>query len=395
MNKTNSIKENLYLTLPNQTLLPENLKQFLNATMNENTTIKFNSNTFLSAQLIYRLIAIWVISEAVAGGIIHGLHLPFSGIIISGFAVVCICLIGFVSIYQNINEESINTKKKSFFLFEGSILKATIIVCIFKMMLSPQSPPTAYFAVLFQGVVGQILFSKKNNFKISCMILGCLALVESAIQRILVLIILYGTDFWLAVNEFIKRTLGQKEMNNYALFLAFLYVLIHAILGIYIGLKAANLVNKTKYWQQTHQQFLIHDLEKLELSPQKKAKKKHLKKIFLILWIILILLFFQSVFKIGTPVLSQNKALIVLFRSILIVLTWYLVLSPLLIVWIKKKLKNQEEKSKSEITKILELLPNVEKIFRKSWQLSATQKNIKRISLFWKILWINTLTIKN
>jgi hypothetical protein len=38
-------------------------------------------------QLYYHLITLWVMSEGVAGEIIHGLHLPFSGMFLSGFAV--------------------------------------------------------------------------------------------------------------------------------------------------------------------------------------------------------------------------------------------------------------------------------------------------------------------
>ncbi len=41
---------------------------------------------------------------------------------------------------------------------KGAILKATIIVAIFKMMLSPHTPPSAYIAVFFQGLLGQVLF---------------------------------------------------------------------------------------------------------------------------------------------------------------------------------------------------------------------------------------------
>lgn len=332
-----------------------------------------------------------VICEGVAGGIIHGLHLPFSGMILSGFAVICICLIGYVIADSNALPTSFKENKIQWLFFKGAIIKATIIVCIFKMMLSPHTPPTAYFAVLFQGFLGQILFSKRENFKLSCIILGCLALIESALQRILVLVILYGTDFWKAINEFIEHSLGLHEMNNYALFVALGYVLIHAIVGIYIGVKAANLIQQTRDWQLVHKEFLIQNLDQIEIIKKEKRGKKHIKKVFFIFWIILILLFIQSIFKIGQPVLTQNKAFLVLLRSILIFLTWYFVLSPILVVWIKKKLKTQEAKSRNDIAKILQLLPNTEKIFSKSWQLSSSRKYVKRIALFWKILWMNIL----
>ncbi|HEY6503012.1 MAG TPA: hypothetical protein VIZ28_03470, partial [Chitinophagaceae bacterium] len=90
--------------------------------------------------IYYRLIALWVLNEAMLGGIIHGLKIPVSGLIVGGAAVICICLIAWY------------VPKK------GAIIKATIIVAIFKMMLSPQAPPPAYMAVFFQGLMGELLF---------------------------------------------------------------------------------------------------------------------------------------------------------------------------------------------------------------------------------------------
>ncbi|HQV56122.1 MAG TPA: hypothetical protein PLX17_11430, partial [Chitinophagaceae bacterium] len=43
--------------------------------------------------IYYRLIALWVLFEAMLGGIIHGLKIPISGLFVGGSAVICICLI--------------------------------------------------------------------------------------------------------------------------------------------------------------------------------------------------------------------------------------------------------------------------------------------------------------
>ena len=67
--------------------------------------------------IYYRLIALWVICEAMLGGIIHGLRIPVSGLIVGSASVICISLIAF---YNPV---------------KGAILKATLIVAIFKMML--------------------------------------------------------------------------------------------------------------------------------------------------------------------------------------------------------------------------------------------------------------------
>ncbi len=202
--------------------------------MNSEDTITFDN------QIYYRLIALWVLCESVLGGIIHGFKLPFSGLIIGSSAVICICLIAF------------------YVPVKGAILKATIIVAIFKMMLSPQTPPTAYIAVFFQGLMGQILFYNLKYYKISCIILGMLALVESAGQRILVLTILYGTSFWKAVNQFISKLTHQTSITNYSMLIAGGYLFFHFIFGMLVGLFAYNLVRRSQKWETINTEFIIN-----------------------------------------------------------------------------------------------------------------------------------------
>lgn len=126
-------------------------------------------DALIQDQLYYRLITFWVISEVVAGGMVHGFHVPFVGMIVSDFAVVCICLIGY---YAGTMPEKMkhSTEVSERWFTKGAIIKSTIIVCIFKMMLSPHTPPTVYFAVFFQGLMGQILFINIKHFRISCII---------------------------------------------------------------------------------------------------------------------------------------------------------------------------------------------------------------------------------
>ena len=132
--------------------------------------------TAFDKQIYYRLIALWVLCEAVLGGMMHAVKIPFAGIVVSSAAVICISLIAY------------------YVPVKGAILKATIIVAIFKLMLSPHTPPTAYVAVFFQGLMGQILFFNLRFFRLSCILLAVLALVESPIQRIIVVTVLYGDN---------------------------------------------------------------------------------------------------------------------------------------------------------------------------------------------------------
>src|SRR5258706_2186431 len=167
--------------------------------------------------IYYRLIALWVLNEAMLGGIIHGLNIPVSGLIVGSCAVVCICLIAW------------------YVPVKGAIIQATVIVAIFKMMLSPQAPPPAYIAVFFQGLMGELLFWNRKYFRLFCVVLALLAMVESAFQRIISITIIYGNDFWTAVNGFFKKLTGSEQITDYSYFIIFCYVLIHIIAGIVLG----------------------------------------------------------------------------------------------------------------------------------------------------------------
>ena len=349
------------------------------------------ANSPAGPQLYYRLITLWVISEGVAGGIIHALHIPFSGIFLSGFAVVCICLIAY---YQGDKKEEAELSRSPKLMTTGAILKAAIIVCIFKMMLSPNTPPSAYLAVLFQGLMGQILFSSLKSFKLSCILLGFLALIESAVQRILVLLLLYGAGFWQAVNDFITNLTHATVITDYSLLLANTYISIHGIFGILIGVWAYNLVNKSEVWEKNQPEYFITELDadkRADIRIPSRKKRNWAKSFFMFIWILLLVLYFQALLKIGRPVLPSSKVLQILLRSLLIFLTWYFLVSPLLKHLLKKKLQNQQEKSKSDISHILRLLPSTENIFRKSWDLSSSVTGAKRLRFFWKIILVNIL----
>jgi hypothetical protein len=77
--------------------------------MNRNSLLKDRGNS-----LYYRLIALWVLCEAMLGAIIFTFRIPVSGLVTGGCAVTCITLIAW---YKPV---------------KGAILKATLIVAILK-----------------------------------------------------------------------------------------------------------------------------------------------------------------------------------------------------------------------------------------------------------------------
>lgn len=327
-----------------------------------------------SKPVYYRLIALWVICEAFAGGIMHAAKLPFTGLIVSSLAITCIILIAYY------------TPTRS------AILKATIIVAIFKLMLSPHSPPTAYLAVFFQGLMGQLLLSNKRYFNVGAVILAVLSLVESAIQRILVLVIFSGTDFWKALNEFIKKTIGAKELTDYSFKLAIGYLIIHAVIGIIVGIYATKLARSSESWKGRYPGLLIEKEDSVSaIVIKKNNNRRKIRLAFVFILIALIALYVQAYIDPKHAVIPSNIIVNILLRSILILLVWYLILGPVIMFLIKRSLRMQQQKYKNDINEVMALLPQIKHIFKQSFKLSENKNGFDRIKLFLKILLINVL----
>ena len=325
-------------------------------------------------QIYYRLIALWILCEGVLGGMMHAVKIPFTGIVVSSGAVICISLIAY------------------YVPIKGAILRATIIVAVFKMLISPHTPPTAYIAVFFQGMMGQFLFFNLRFFRLSCILLAVFALVESAIQRIIVLSVLYGNNFWKATNEFVRSLTGETSATNYSMAVAMGYIMMHVFIGLIVGVFAGSIVWQSKSWSILHEEYLIPVAgENTALITSAGKKKRKIKFLFVFIWILLAALFIQSVFHIGRSLLPANTILQIILRSLLVVLTWYFLINPLLSALIKKWLARQQIRSSNDINQVALLLPSTKYIFLKSWELSAAAKGLKRLSVFCKIVLVNTL----
>ncbi len=330
------------------------------------TEIKYHT-----IDIYYRLVGLWVLNEAMLGGIIHGFKLPVSGLVVGSGAVICICLIGWY----------VPDKK--------AIIKATIIVAVFKMILSPQAPLPAYFAVFFQGIMGQLLFFNRKYFKISCIVFSILALLESGLQRILVLTIIYGNDLWTVFNEFISRLMKSKSHTNFSLIAGIAYIIIHFVTGLIVGMWSSKLPGRIRKWSSDSSYILKHsDVPAIEVTHLRKGRRA--KLLLFVIWLILIGLYVQSYFKLGEPILPSHISMKILLRSAIIVIGWMILVAPLLKNLLHKWLSKRQTASATEVTAILQLLPTIQQVAIESWR-GASGNNIKKLMEFTRLLLVNTL----
>ncbi|HUR65620.1 MAG TPA: nucleoside-triphosphatase [Chitinophagaceae bacterium] len=323
-------------------------------------------------QIYYRLIALWVLCEAMLGGVIHGFKIPVSGLVVGSCAIICICLIAY------------------YVPQKGAILKATLVVAIFKMMLSPQAPPPAYIAVFFQGAMGELLFWNRKTFTLSCILLAVLGLLESGLQRILVLTIIYGNDLWTVINNFINGLTKQKTTTNYSLWIGGIYVAIHFMTGIFIGWWASLLPGRISQWEKEGIYKIRQEMTAAVL-PFKKKKRK-LKRGLFVIWLLLIALYVQSYFNIGTALLPSHISLKIFLRSVIIVFAWIFIIGPLLSQLLHGWLRKKQSGSREHIRQVVELLPATQALASQSWEHTSAKKGWRRLIDFSKTVLVNSLS---
>lgn len=342
------------------------------------------SDTAIPINPIERITALWALSEAAFGGVLHALRIPFTGLFIGGSAVIFITLIAFF------NSE------------RGTILRATLIVMMVKAIVSPHSPINAYLAVTFQGIIGEMLFLLIPSKKMAAFMLGFLSLLESALQKLLVITIVFGQNVWESIDIFTKFILDQflitselSQMMSMSIILISVYLIIHLSAGIVIGLwaplLAASVKDKVENKPITH---LMLNVVERKFKSKSKSKRKIWKK-FSILSIILlaIIIFVLSYF---FHVFEKSKgyaALLMIFRSIMIIGIWFFILSPLLVKKLRYFLNKKSSPYKGEIENIINIFPVMKQVIYHSWREAKRVRRLLRIPRFIEINLVNLLTM--
>lgn len=342
----------------------------------ENHSYKTQFNKELIA--VSRITALWAFSEAAFGGILHALKIPFTGLFIGGSAVIYLTLIAH------------STDKKS------TLLKSTLIVILIKAMVSPHTPLNAYFAVFLQGLFAYLIFSFVMNKKFAALLLGILSLTYSAFQKVFVLTVVFGNTLWESIDAFgiylMNEFLSAVSVDNtiqLSYILIGAYGIVHILGGIFFGIIAGNIhkwiINNSGKVKEFNELILRKDetiiLQKDEVKKKRKWWKKKSNIVVLIFAVLMMVLSYTN------PELDDNlffKIIIMLIRSIIIMYIWFVLLSPIIIKWVKKYLMKKQSDYSKEVNNILALFPYFKGIINYSWEETKGIKNYKRIFPFLK-----------
>ncbi len=308
--------------------------------------------------------ALWAFTETSLGGLMHALHLPFTGIFVGGIAVLLLILMG---------------QQFDF----SSITKSTLLVVFVKLIASPQSPPAAYLAVGFQGITAALFFNVIPFKHFAAYLFAVLAMCESAVQKILVMTLINGKAFWDAIDAFgyaVQNDLGLRasEKTSFSWTLIYIYLGIYLIWGFCLAFWALKIHLKSKV-QSSELQSIIEKYAQLAVQTQGNWKKK------MSFWGILFYLVFISILWISG--ISNEKLIFLTLRSLIGLLALIYLINPLLSYFLKKWMQKQNETAMPYVQMVMNLQPQ----FNLNWEIAKMHlsenhglkfKKIKQIELF-------------
>ena len=314
---------------------------------------------------IQRLTALWALGESGLGGWMHALKLPFTGIFVGGFAVACIALIA----HYSRNNMRV-------------LLQSLLLVLLVKFTVSPQSPIPAYVAVAFQGVIGAVFYRFIGNYAVASVLFAFIAMLESAVQKLIIMTLIFGKSLWDAIDAFFNGILKDfslpKEMP-FSYWIIGVYIGLYAVWGLILGFWLSGFPKRLE--ARTHDILLQYSqlpTTETEVAPELNKKKKGIR------WFLpLVFLFIIAVFLFSDDISNYSKAGYIIVRTIAVVLFLFLILNPLLKWILGKWLAKERSERQVELAAMLQLQPELKKLLHPSWQMAkAKHKGITRYPTF-------------
>lgn len=288
-------------------------------------------------------------SESGLGGFMHAMKIPFTGFFLGGFAIVMVVLIAYHS-------------QRPF----RAVMQATFLVILIKATVSPHSPPMAYIAVAFQGLVGALCLGPTGINRFSALCFGALALFESAIQKFLVMTLIFGESLWKALDAFFKGILKDLNMDtsqSFSFWLIASYTTIYTLWGAWLGYQASRLPHllqqrKVAILEAYHQ---LPSISNQVLNPNPKSRYKKLLGLCFILLFIVLVFVFQG---------AGGKALYAVMRTIAALLLLLYIVNPLVQFLLRKWLTGKQQQHQQKIAEVLALLPELKSRITPAMQLA-------------------------
>ena len=311
---------------------------------------------------LVRLTALWAFSESGLGGLMFALKIPLTGFFVGGFAVL---MIGLIAWYARRDYKE--------------VLKALVLVLLVKATVSPHSPPPAYLAVAFQGLAGALAYRCIRNFRLASVVLAILAMAESALQKIIIMTLIYGKSLWLALDKLFESICKEFSLRvdvSFSLVLIGSYVFLYIIWGVCIGWFAASLPGRID--QRKAEILEWYSRQQAGLPGDRVTRKGRKKRVWVIY--LLVLTFILTVFLLSG---NSKQVLFIVGRSLAAVLLLFFVLRPIINALLQRWLRRQQHARGREAALIIALLPGIRSYVTPCWQLAGRQSSkLRRLQYF-------------
>ncbi len=313
--------------------------------------------------VIDKLTALWALNESGLGGFMHIFNSPFTGLIVGGIAILLISLIAFYA----------ENKWKA-------ILKALAIVLIIKLAVSPYSPLHNSINYLAAGKPAAFLFSNFSWKGMTLIVLGIVTYLQSALMKLLKLTIVYGTEFWEALNiygSWIQTKMNYIIESSTTSVIISIYIIIYLFCGILAGYFIKSIIKIISKKEQ--KPFYLHANE---MNSNTKKSKQQLQFKLIWIWLFTMALIVLAFTYFGGNLIGWKKAIYIIFRSFFVLLIWYLVLGPLVLKLIQFYLNKKESQYQNDISKAMDLFPYFRIILRQTWRDTNNLKGYSRFKYF-------------
>ncbi len=263
-------------------------------------------------------ILVWAFAESAIGGIMHALKIPFTGLIVGSVSVMCIAMIA--HFYPDKPQK---------------IIQALGVVLLIKLTLSPYSPWQAYVAVFFQGYLGYFLYRSHSHFQLKTLVFAMLSLIESALQKVILSILIFGNSLISAVDQSAQQvlyTLGLDYESSFIYTVFVFYIILYGIVGLILGFWIPKIPGQIYIIKS---QLDTLEFEQITEIPSKKQVIK--KWVFGLSILLGLTLFIKLIF----PAFPLVKLILFLGRSILVSLLIVFIVGPIIMRLVKKWMSKQ------------------------------------------------------
>lgn len=298
--------------------------------------------------VIHRLIATWCFAEAGLGGLMHALHIPLTGFLIGGLAVL---INTFLALHSRNNA--------------SLMLSALGTVLLVKFALSPQSPVGAYVAVGFQGTLAIAVYRSFGVNRTSILFYSLFVMLENAVQKPLMAALIFGKELWDGLLLFARDFLHLGNNAALSLYLVLgLYLLLYLVWGWLLATWTWSFIRRLPEMNPTT--WSPSPLPAEENSPSSGSKGR----------ITLAVLFISSFLLLAIWKMDPGLSYFLRVAALLLLIGFVV---PLAVRWVFRRLLRQRA---SRVLAIQEEFPQIRRNFRQAWRHAQQEKGWRKLRQF-------------